>query len=91
MSDEQNSGEMNVQVHVPSELEYHYRDIANVYVGAGDVVIEFGNFHRSAPGKASIQNRVVLSISNAYQLQESLAAALAQAQNRMRQELDQQK
>ena len=25
----------NFQVHIPPDLEYHYRDVANVFVGSG--------------------------------------------------------
>ncbi|MFT5505466.1 MAG: hypothetical protein ACI8XC_003186 [Gammaproteobacteria bacterium] len=77
----------NIQVHVPPELDYLYRDISNVFVGAGDVVLEFGNFHRSMPGNATISNRIVLSVSSAYQLHNSLGQALADAQNKLQQSL----
>jgi hypothetical protein len=78
----------NIQVHIPPDLEYHYRDIANVFVGAGDVVLEFGNFHRSMPNNATISNRIVLSIASAYELQNSLGQALANAQQRLQQNLN---
>jgi hypothetical protein len=77
----------NIQVHVPPDLDYLYRDIANVFVGSGDVVLEFGNFHRSMANNATISNRIVLSVSTAYQLQHSLGQALADAQNRLQQNL----
>lgn len=78
----------NIQVHIPPDLEYHYRDIANVFVGAGDVVLEFGNFHRSMPNSATISNRIVLSVAAAYELQNSLGQALANAQQRLQQNLN---
>ena len=78
---------ITVQAHIPPDLDYLYRDIANVFVGAGDVVIEFGNYHRSTPGHASISNRIVLSVASAYELQNSLSQALAQAQQKLQQEL----
>ena len=78
----------NIQVHIPPDLEYHYRDIANVFVGAGDVVLEFGNFHRSMPNNATISNRIVLSVASAYKLQNSLGQALANAQQRLQQNLN---
>lgn len=77
-----------IQVHIPPDLDYNYRDIANVFVGAGDVVIEFGNFHRSMPNNATISNRLVLSIANAYELQNSLGQALSNAQKILQQNLN---
>jgi hypothetical protein len=77
----------NIQVHVPPDLDYVYRDIANVFVGTGDVVLEFGNFHRAMPGNATISNRIVLSVANAYELQNSLGRALAEAQNKLQESL----
>ncbi len=76
--------QQRIQFHVPQELEYTYRDIFNVYVGTGDVVIEMGNLHRSMPEHASISNRVVLSIENAYKLNEALQKGLQAAQLEMR-------
>ena len=46
----ENESQPTVQFNVSPELEYVYRDVFNVYVGVGDVVIEFGNFHRAMPG-----------------------------------------
>jgi hypothetical protein len=77
-----------IQVHIPPDLEYNYRDIANVFVGAGDVLIELGNFHRSMPNNATISNRIVLSIANAYELQNSLGHALADAQRNLQNNLN---
>ena len=78
----------NIQVHIPPDLDYVYRDIANVFVGAGDVVLELGNFHRSMPNSATISNRIVLSVATAYELQNSLGQALANAQQRLQQNLN---
>ena len=78
----------NIQVHVPPELEYHYRDISNIFVGQGDVVIEFGNFHRSMPNNATIANRIVLSMASAYELHNSLGKALAETQQILKQSLE---
>ncbi|MFO7751960.1 MAG: hypothetical protein R6V41_02440 [Desulfobacteraceae bacterium] len=77
----------SVQFHVPQDLEYVYRDIFNVYVGSGDVVIEFGNLHRSMPEHASISNRIVMSIGNAYTLMQTMQNALKQAHDRLQQDL----
>lgn len=80
-----------IKVHIPAELEYTYRDIFNVYVGSGDVVIEMGNRHRSTPDHATISNRVVMSIANAYNLQQTLSQALQTAQTRLQNSLKEQK
>lgn len=81
--------DFQIQFHLAPDLEYVYRDIFNVYAGRGDVVIELGNLHRSVPGHATIANRIVVSVSNAYllvqTLQEALQAAQAQLQQQMRQ------
>mgnify|MGYP005852709939 CR=1 FL=1 len=69
-----------IRFHVPPELEYVYRDVFNVYAGQGDVVIEFGNHHRSMPEHASISNRIVVSVGNAYVLLQTLQQALQAAQ-----------
>lgn len=94
MSEESKTGEAEakpkVSVHVPPDLDYSYRDIANVFVGPGDVVLEFGNFHRSMPGNATISNRIVLSVASAYELHNSLGKALADAQQKLQQNLNKQ-
>ena len=78
-----------VQVHVPPELDYCYRDIVNIFVGAGDVVFEFGNHHRSMPGNVTIGNRIVMSYATAYDLQQKLHQILAEAQKLMAQQMQQ--
>lgn len=57
--DKKSDEKIQIQAHIPPDLDYVYRDITNVFVGAGDVLIEFGNFHRSMPGNATISNRIV--------------------------------
>ena len=52
----------NLQFHVSPDLEYVYRDVFNVYVGTGDVVIEFGNLHRAMPGRAAVKNRITANM-----------------------------
>jgi hypothetical protein len=79
------------QVHVSPELEYLYRDVYNIFVGPGEVVIEFGNRHRSVPNHATISNRIVLSVSNAYGFCQNLQQALKEAQNKAQQVLNEQK
>ena len=82
--DKSNSNEgQTIQANIPPDLDYLFRDIANVFVGVGEVVIEFGNYHRSTPGHASISNRIVLTVSTAYELQNNLSQALAAAQKRL--------
>jgi hypothetical protein len=87
----ENEQQPNIQVHVSPELDYIYRDIFNVYVGAGDVVIEFGNLHRAMPGHASISNRIVMSVANAYNLHQTLQQALQAAQMQVQKNLQEQK
>jgi hypothetical protein len=81
--------ELNIQFHLPADLEYVYRDVFNVYAGRGDVVIEMGNLHRSMPGHATISNRIVMSVSNAYVLVQTLQQALQGAQAKLQQQLQQ--
>ncbi len=72
-----------ISAYVAPELEYCYRDISNIFVGAGEVTFEFGNHHKSSPGNAVINNRIVMSLANAYDLQQRLEQALMQAQQAM--------
>ena len=80
----------NFQVHVSPDLDYSYRDVANIFVGAGDVVFEFGNLHRSMPGNVTIGNRIVLSITNAIELQQKLGEVLQEAQRKMQEQFQKQ-
>jgi hypothetical protein len=79
--------EEQVQVHVAPDLDYVYRDVINIFVGAGDVVFEFGNRHRSMPSHVTISNRIVLSVASAYDLQARLQQTLQDAQMRLQQQL----
>lgn len=90
-SKKENEQQPEVQFHVSPELDYIYRDVFNVYVGAGDVVIEFGNLHRAMPGHATISNRIVLSVANAYNLHQTLQQALQAAQMQIQKNLQEQK
>ncbi len=72
-----------ITAYVSPDLEYCYRDISNIFVGANEVTFEFGNHHKSAPGNAVINNRIVMSLGNAYDLQQRLQQALMQAQQAM--------
>ena len=80
-----------IQFHVPPELEYVYRDIFNVYAGVGDVTIEFGNHHKAMPEHASISNRIVMTVGNAYILVQTLQEALQKAQAALQHGLKNQK
>jgi len=82
--------QQNYQVHVSPDLDYCYRDIANIFVGAGDVVFEFGNMHRSMPGNITIGNRIVLSMANDIDLQQKLGQVLQEAQKQMQEQFKQQ-
>ena len=83
--------EQGVQVHISPDLDYAYRDVANIFVGAGDVLFEFGNYHRSMPGHVTISNRVVMSVAAAYELQARLQQVLMEAQNQVQENLKHQK
>ncbi len=83
----QQDQQQEIQFHAPPDLEYTYRDVFNVYVGAGEVLIEMGNVHRAVPGHATISNRVVLSVGNAYTLVQTLQQALQEAQVEMQRRL----
>ena len=75
--------ENTINAYVSPDLEYCYRDISNIFVGANEVTFEFGNHHKSAPGNAVINNRIVMSLGNAYDLQQRLPQAFMQAQQAM--------
>jgi hypothetical protein len=79
--------EERIQVFVSPELDYLYRDVINIFVGAGDVLLEFGNHHRSLPDHVTISNRIVLSVANAYDLYQRLGQTLQDAQNKIQQQL----
>jgi hypothetical protein len=80
----------NLQVHVSPDLDYSYRDVANIFVGNGDVVFELGNLHRSMPGNVTISNRIVMSMANAYDLQQKLGQVLQEAQKQIQEQFKQQ-
>lgn len=90
MTENQNNEQQNIQVHVSPDLDYSYRDVANIFVGPGDVVFEFGNMHRSMPGNVTISNRIVLSMANAIDLQQKLGQVLQEAQKQMQEQFKQQ-
>ncbi len=84
MTEERKPNEQHkIQFHVPQDIDYVYRDFFNIFVGTGDVVLEFGNQHRSMPEHITISNRIVLSMTSAYNLQKTLQQALQEAQMKM--------
>lgn len=91
MSEENNKdNQKKIQMHVSPDLDYSYRDVVNIFIGTGDVVFEFGNMHRSMPGNITIGNRIVLSMSNAIDLQQKLALALQEAQKQLQEQFQRQ-
>ena len=86
MSENQNPEQANIQVHVSPDLDYNYRDVANIFVGAGEVTFEFGNLHRSMPGHVTISNRIVLTLANAMDLHQKLGQVLQEAQKQMQEQ-----
>jgi hypothetical protein len=83
----QSGDEKRLQFHVSPDLDYVYRDVVNIYVGPGDVVFELGNRHRSMPDHVTVSNRIVLSVSSAYELQQRLGQALKEAQKQLQESL----
>lgn len=89
MSENEKQADPKIQVHISADLDYQFRDVANVYVGQGDVVFEFGNHHRSMPGNVTISNRVVMTFADAYDLQQRLQKSLMEAQQKMQTQFEQ--
>ena len=78
-----NSPEQNqVRMDIPADLEYLYRDFFTVYAGPDDVILEFGNLHRSQANTVKIGNRIVLTPANALRLRELLDRTIAEMQRR---------
>ncbi len=84
MSATPSSSKPELQVHAAVDLEYKFRDLFNIHVGTEEVILEFGNLHRSQPGQAVLHDRIVLSPTNAMRLQQGLAQALTQMQQKIR-------
>ena len=81
--------QQSIKFHVAPDVDYVYRDIVNIFVGSGDVVFEMGNHHRSMPGHVTVSNRIVLSLTTAYDLHEKLQQVLFEAQKHMQRNLQQ--
>lgn len=87
----ENGNAPGIRFHVSPDLDYTYRDIFNVYVGSGDVVIEFGNQHRAMPEHATIGNRIVMTVGNAYALIQTMQKTLQEAQVKLHEQMQAQK
>ncbi len=79
-----------IQVHAPPTLEYHYRDLFNVFASPEEIVIEFGNRQRNAPDHATVGDRIVLSHANAHRLQATLQRTLEHVREEMQKRKEQQ-
>jgi hypothetical protein len=80
--------EQPLNVYIPENLEYVYRDLFNIYIGMEEVVIEFGNRRRDRQNEGSMANRIVLSVSAAYNLQQALNQALTEMSAQLQQNLE---
>lgn len=98
MSDNQNQNEaangekkgvQKVTVNYADDCDYKYRDILNIFVGRGDVILEMGNIHRSVVGQATISDRVAVSMATAYDFHTRLGQALKEAQEALQKEMAQ--
>ncbi|MCH8530616.1 MAG: hypothetical protein LAT65_07185 [Saccharospirillum sp.] len=80
-----------VQVQFAEGIDYRYRDVLNIFVGRGEVVFELGNIHRSVPNQATISDRIVVSMANAYDFHARLGQSLKEAQQALQKEMAQTK
>lgn len=78
-----------ISVDYAEGVDYKYRDILNVFVGRGDVILEMGNLHRSVPNQATIGDRVAISLTTAYDFHARLGQALKEAQEVLQKEMAQ--
>lgn len=69
-------GGNQLQVHIPADLNYEYRNITQVFGGAGEVVIEFGVRHHSLPNHVNVYDRVVMTPDNAFHLMKQVEQVL---------------
>lgn len=77
-----------IQVNIPPDLDYQFRDLVNVYPTLGDVLLEFGNIHRSLANQISISDRLVIPMHVAIRLTQILQNAIQQAQEAVQQQMD---
>lgn len=68
-------------------LDYHYRDASQVFVGQGEVLIEFANVNRAQLEEVTIVDRIVLSLPSAVRLANQLQVEL----NRAKEKFDEQR
>ncbi len=97
MSENQNQKEaaadetpvQKVTVNYADNCDYKYRDVLNIFVGRGDVILELGNIHRSVVGQATISDRVAVSMATAFDFHARLGQALKEAQEALQKEIAQ--
>ncbi len=83
------NNQKKVEVYIKPDVDYVYRELFNVYVGVGDVVIEFGNYQRPDASKVIVSERIVMTIGNAYKLMQHMENALKQAQEKIQEMVQQ--
>lgn len=71
------------QIMIKNDLDYLYRDMFQIFVGPEDVLLEFGNHHRSVANQSVISNRIVLSVNSAVKLHQALGGALGKMREQM--------
>ncbi|MBF0470256.1 MAG: DUF3467 domain-containing protein [Gammaproteobacteria bacterium] len=81
-----NEKKTTIQMHISPDLEYCYRDLFNIYASSSEVIIEFGNHHRSTPEHATVTNRIVLSVQNAYNFINQMHQTLQSAEEKFHQQ-----
>ena len=72
-----------VQLQIPADLDYVYRDFFTIFAGPDDVILEFGNVNRSVSNQVKIANRIVLTPANALRLREALDRTISEMQRRI--------
>jgi len=85
----ENKQQDGLEVYIHPDADFVFREVFGVYVGAGEVVIEFGNYQRIDSRKVVISDRIVMTINNAYKLMRYMEDALQQAQAKMQELLKQ--
>ena len=87
-----NNNEENtqIQLHMDPKIEFKYRDLFNLHVGAEDVVIEFGNILRNNNKQGAIKDVIVMSPANAIRLQQALTQSIKNIQDRIKEMQEQQ-
>ncbi|MBF0352576.1 MAG: hypothetical protein HQM11_16205 [SAR324 cluster bacterium] len=86
-ANEKKTAQPQVQIYLPPDMEYRYKDVFRIFVGVGDVVIEFGNQNRFVPDRVSISDRIVMSVPNAYKFINQLQHTLRVAEEQIKRHL----